>query len=1152
MITRLAFLRTLRRLWKLCIHLTGIRGVLTGKNIVRSLPVIITICLSLIMTGVSFHTIREWERQLFLSDFERHSSHLTGALQIELSNHLEVLYSIEGLYYSSTEVTRHEFHTFVKRYLTHHPGIQALEWIPRVPDNERTSFEAAAILDGYPEFQFMERQTQGQMIPATQRDEYFPVYYVEPCEGNEIALGFNLASNPTRLEGLNRARDTGEATATARIILVQETEQQNGILIYMPVYYGGSNPTTVEERRQNLRGFALGVFRIGDVISTFMNTGRYKDLEIELYDETAPVGEQLLYTARPNLEGSEYLLSDFRGGEEYSTEVQHIASFDLAGRQWSIRITPTPDYLATSYTWYSWAVLLFGFIFTSLVGYFLFVRTKHALDIERIADVLSIRNRELEEEVAIRRQTEDELRASERKYSQLVEEGNDGIILIQDTRLIFANSKMREMTGLSEEEYIGRPFVEFITPQYKEVVVERYKKRISGEKVPNRYEIEILTRDGRKIPVEVNAGIIDYEGKPADMAIIRDITERKQMERAFQESERLYSTVANSSPVGVYIVQDRKFQFVNPRFQKDTGYSEGELLGMDPLSIVHPEDRESVRRDTEEMLKGNHVSPCEFRTIMKDGKVRWSMETVTSILYQGKRAVLGNYMDITERKRTEEGIKIFSDAVAGAIDAMGISDMNGIITYANSAMEETYGYEKGELLGKAVMSLNANPESSRSIMSGIIRTGGWSGEIEAVKKNRETFPALLSLSTVRDDRGNLIAMLGASRDITEQKRIEKEQKDTAQKAYLSSRLAAVGQMAAGIAHEINNPLTSVIGFAELLMARNDIPDDIRNDVKVINDGAQRVSKIVRGLLTFARDDKKERDIVDVNEIIKTTIALQSYEMETSNIKVKTYLDYNLPKTMAAGGQLQQVFLNLIINAKQAMKQAHGRGELVVRTKRTDGFIRISFKDDGSGIARANIDRIFEPFFTTKQPGEGTGLGLSLCYGIIKEHSGQIYVKSSRGRGATFIVELPVVSWESQPELPEAVDEKLLKEVPRNKILVVDDEPAVRRFLEHMLIEEGHEVETVDNADDALERIKKENFNLILLDIKMPDVSGIELYRRMQKVDRSLTRRVIFITGDVMATDTRAFLLKSGAAYISKPFEIKQLNKEIGRLLTEGG
>lgn len=242
----------------------------------------------------------------------------------------------------------------------------------------------------------------------------------------------------------------------------------------------------------------------------------------------------------------------------------------------------------------------------------------------------------------------------------------------------------------------------------------------------------------------------------------------------------------------------------------------------------------------------------------------------------------------------------------------------------------------------------------------------------------------------------------------ERKRAEERERQLQLQLDLSRRLASVGVMVSGVAHEINNPLANVIGFAELLMQK-DIPEDAKEVVKVISDNAQRIDGIVEGLLTFAQQQKLERTYVNVNEIIQATLAMRGYWLETSNIKVTTQLAPELPRTMADESQLRHVFLNLIINAETEMKSAHGRGHLLIKTERIENAIQISFADDGPGIAEENLWRLFVPFFTTREVGKGTGLGLSICYGIVAQHGGRIYAKSELGKGATFIVELPMVA-----------------------------------------------------------------------------------------------------------------------------------------------
>ncbi len=223
--------------------------------------------------------------------------------------------------------------------------------------------------------------------------------------------------------------------------------------------------------------------------------------------------------------------------------------------------------------------------------------------------------------------------------------------------------------------------------------------------------------------------------------------------------------------------------------------------------------------------------------------------------------------------------------------------------------------------------------------------------------------------------------------------------------------------------------------------------------------------------------------------------------------------------------------------------------LLIKTVRINNSIKISFIDDGPGIASEHLDKLFDPFFTTKGMGEGTGLGLSISYGIIKEHNGKVHVKSKLGKGATFIVKLPIVAEPKQLELAETAVEEPAR-VLRAKIMVIDDEPTICQFLSQALTQEGYKVETIDNASAALERLKCERYNLILLDIRMEGMDGIELYRHMKEIAPSLQRRVVFITGDTMTPSTRNFLDKTKARCISKPFDIEQLKKEINQILIE--
>jgi signal transduction histidine kinase len=223
---------------------------------------------------------------------------------------------------------------------------------------------------------------------------------------------------------------------------------------------------------------------------------------------------------------------------------------------------------------------------------------------------------------------------------------------------------------------------------------------------------------------------------------------------------------------------------------------------------------------------------------------------------------------------------------------------------------------------------------------------------------------------------------------------------------VADRLVSIGELASGIAHELNNPLTGIIGFSQLLAERN-VPEEIKEDLKLINSEAQRAANVVKGLFTFARKHPSVRQLTNINDVIGKVLELRAYEQKVSNIETVINLAPDLPKIGADFFQLQQVFLNIVTNAEYFMLKAHNKGTLTITTGRLEDIVRISFTDDGPGISEKELGHVFDPFFTTKEVGQGTGLGLSISHGIVTTHGGRIYAESKQGKGATFVVELPI-------------------------------------------------------------------------------------------------------------------------------------------------
>jgi two-component system NtrC family sensor kinase len=361
----------------------------------------------------------------------------------------------------------------------------------------------------------------------------------------------------------------------------------------------------------------------------------------------------------------------------------------------------------------------------------------------------------------------------------------------------------------------------------------------------------------------------------------------------------------------------------------------------------------------------------------------------------------------------------------------------------------------------------------------------------------------------------------------------------------SEKLSAVGEFVAGVAHELNNPLTSVIGFAELLKTAN-LQGKHLNFLNYIVKSSERCQKIVQGLLSFARQSPPEKKPVSPNEMLDGVLEILAYELRTSNIEIERNFQRNLPKVLGDSHQLQQVFLNILNNARQAMESNQATGRIRISTETAASRIRITFEDNGPGIKEENLAKIFDPFFTTKSVGKGTGLGLSLCYGIVNEHSGHIAAHSEPGQGATFIIDLPIHHEKIIENLSTGVegsDHDTNFGIGR-KVLVVDDEEWILELVAQILKRDGFQVDTAKDGHSALDQIARSHYQLLVCDWKMPGLSGTQLYERITHVNPTTAERVIFMTGDVMSDTFQSFLKQNRKTCLSKPFSVQEFRQTI--------
>ena len=761
-------------------------------------------------------------------------------------------------------------------------------------------------------------------------------------------------------------------------------------------------------------------------------------------------------------------------------------------------------------------------------------------------------------DITQRKRDENELRESEAKYRRLHETMMDAFVAVDmEGRIQETNHAYQSMLGYSDEELRQLTYLDLTPHEWQLIEARIVSEQILVKGYSDVYHKEYRRKDGTIFPAEVRTFLLkDKTGQPSGMwAIVRDISERKLLEETLRRSEEKYRLMFEFSPLGVFHFDETgTITACNDNFVRILGSSREKLIG---LNTIRDSGDKAVAVSTREALSG-HVGHYEGYYTSVTGFKTTPVTCNFAPILSHDDAVLGGIgivEDITERKRAEEALRrserLYRSVIENIIDVFYRSDAEGRLLMASPSGARLFGYNSVEdMIGLPLESLWANPEDRQKLLQ-IVREEGRATDYEGVLKRKDgsTFVASLSTHFYRDEDGTVLGTEGIVRDVSERKRIEAQ-------FLQSQKMEAIGTLAGGIAHEVNNLLQVVLGHADMMLVREGIDRAFHKSLHAVRTAALNGADLVKRVLTFSRKTEPEKRAVNltdevrrVGEFLRRTIPRM--------ISVEISLEEKLRMIDADPSQIEQMLLNLAANARDAMPEG---GRLVIETRNTTigeeycrrhpevrpgTYVLLSVSDTGQGMPKEILDRIFEPFFTTKQPGEGTGLGLSMVFGVVKSHGGHMTCHSEVGVGSAFNIYFP--AFEDDPGTDRATAMEMASGGTET-LLLVDDEESVRTLAAEMLELAGYSVLTAANGREALEvyRSNRDCISLVILDLVMPGMSGRKCLEELLKMNPQA--RVLIASGYAAEGPGKEAREGGAVGFLSKPFDLKQILSAIRRSL----
>jgi len=768
------------------------------------------------------------------------------------------------------------------------------------------------------------------------------------------------------------------------------------------------------------------------------------------------------------------------------------------------------------------------------------------------------------------KRAEEALRESEEKYRTILEAIEEGYFEVDIAgNFTFFNDSLCKMLGYSKDEMMGMNNRQYMDKENAQKVFQAFNQVYTTGEPHLSFDWEILRKDGVKRFIESSVSMIrDSKGGGIGFrGIVRDITNRKQVEDTLRESEKRYRQVIENATEIIYSIDTKgNFTYGNPADLKATGFSLEELRQYNYQDLVVPEHREGITSIYIKQFRERQATTyVEFPFFNKSGEIIWFGQNASLVIEDGK--VVGFHIiarDITERKRAEEELKKSEERFRELYDnaPVGYFEYNsqGRITSVNRTELEMLGYTLEEMIGHPLWKFVAEEGTVRQqILGKIAGTIPPARSLERTyqRKDGTLLPVLIEDRLLRDENGKITGVRSTIQDITDRKRAEEEKAVLQEQLRQSQKIEAIGRLAGGIAHDFNNLLTVIKGYSQLSLIelKEDVP--LRGNIEEIKKASEKAADLTRQLLAFSRRQILETRVLDLNTVLRDMDKML-HRLIGEDIELITLLADDLGRVKTDPGWVEQIIMNLAVNARDAMPSV---GKLTIETANVelDGayalnhiavtpgrYVMLSVSDTGVGMTPEVRQQVFEPFFTTKEKGKGTGLGLSTVYGIVKQSGGNIWVYSEPGKGTTFKIYLPRVD---EP-LVELKGEVTKEELPRGDetILVVEDEEDLLKLAERILSRQGYTVLQTSSTSKAVEICKERTqpIHLILTDVVMPQMSGRELVEQCRKIREDF--KILYMSGYTDNTIVHHGVLAEGLNYIQKPFTVDGLARKVREVL----